>query len=404
ELVTADYLQGDIAGALMRAERLGARLEAGGPEYRDRRMELANAQVVILMTLSDHDRARRLAAQVLEWRIAASEGKPSSNVAAAYSNYANAELEFGNYDKAIELVRKANAEDRRHEKIPVNSAPRFANLPIFLLQSGRLEEAIEEARAVQTTLEGFMPPGHPYLATNLNTLARILIALGRPGEAEAVARKAVDIAVARFGQSQQAVTYMVTVARTLTAQGKSEEAIAMARSATDILTKGIGPDAQRTLMARETYADALAAAGNGNDAIAILREVAEARERKLPPFHRDHVAGRDQLATLAFKLGDMATAKTAQAAAQTLRRSTFPAEDIATLTGEARLGAIEAHGGDKAGGLKRIEVATKLLDERLRQLSAAGTRRSGVELEIRVAYAWALDTAVTAGDEALAFR
>lgn len=405
ELVTADYLQGDVAGALARADRLAPRLEAAGPDYHDRRMELANAQVVILMTLSQHDRARKLAAQVLDWRIAASKGEPSSNVAAAYSNLANAEFEFGNFDKAIELVRKANVEDRRIGTIPVNSAPRFANLPIFLLQTGRLEEAIEEARAVQATLEGFMPKGHPYLATNLNTLARILILLGRPAEAETVAQKAVDIAVARFGQSQQAVSYMVTVARAQTLQGKTRDAIATARSAAEILTKGIGPDAQRTLLARETYADALAAAGDGQQAIAILRDVQTIRDRKLPPLHRDHIGGRDQLATLAFKLDDLATAKTAQMEAQALRkRSTFPAEDVATLTGETRLGAIEAHGGDKAAALERVKAAVALLDERLRQLSAAGTRRSGVELEIRAAYGWALDAAVTAGDEALAFR
>lgn len=404
ELVTADYLQGDVTGALARADRLAARLEAGGAAYHDRRMELANAQVVILMTLSDHDRARKLAAEVLAWRIAASEGKPSSNVAAAYSNYANAEFEFGNYDKAIELVRKANAEDRRHENIPVNSAPRFANLPIFLLQSGRLEEAIEEARATQGTLEGFMPKGHPYLATNLNTLARILLTLGRPAEAEEVSRKAVDIAVARFGESQQAVSYMVTVSQALMAQGKTDEAIAMARRATEILTKGIGPDAQRTLMAREGYANAIAASGDVGQAVAIMREVTAARDRKLPPFHRDRIGSRDRLATLSFELGDMDAAKAAQVEAQTLRRSTFPPEDIATLTGETRLGAIEVHGGNKAGGLQRVEAAAALLDERLARLRAAGTRRSGLELEIRAAYGWALDAAVTAGDEALAFR
>jgi CHAT domain-containing protein/lipopolysaccharide biosynthesis regulator YciM len=404
ELVTADYLQGNIAGALARAERLGAVLDAGGPEYHDRRMELANAQVVILMTLSEHDRARKLAARVLEWRIAASGGEPSSNVAAAYSNLANAEFEFGNYDRAIELVRKANAEDRRHARIPVNSAPRFANLPIFLLQSGRLEEAIEEARTVQETLEGFMPKGHPFLATNLNTLARILIVLGRPAEAEAIAKRAVDIAVARFGQSQQAVSYMATVAKAQTVQGETEEAIATAKSAAEILTRGIGPDAQRTLVAREAYAEALAAAGERAQAIAIMREVETARTRKLPPLHRDHIAGRDQLATLAFKLGDMATARAAQMEAQALRRSTFPAEDVATLTGEARLAAIEAHAGDKEGALKRVNAAVALLDERLRRLNAAGRRRSGVEIEIKAAYGWALDAAVTAGDEELAFR
>lgn len=403
ELVTADYLQGNIAGALARAERLGAQMEKGGESYRDRRMELANAQVVILMTISEADKARDLAARVLEWRIARSEGKPSSNVSAAYSNYANAEFEFGNHDRAIELVRKANSEDRRLDRIPVNAAPRFANLPIFLLQSGRLEEAIEEARNVQATLEGIMPKGHPYLATNLNTLARILLALGRPGEAEGVARNAVDIAVTRFGQSQQAVTYMTTLAQALTAQDKTDEAIAVSRAASDILAKDLGPDAQRTLMARETHAAALAAAGRGQEAIAILREVAEARTRKLPPFHRDQIGGRDNLAALAFKLGDMEMAKAVQSEAQALRHAAIPLEDTATLAGEARLAAIEARMGDRAAGLNGARAATALLDERLRRLSAAGTRRSGRELEVRAAYGWVLDAAMVAGDKDMAF-
>jgi len=404
ELVTADYLQGDVTGALARADRIAAALDRAGPDYRDRRMTLANAQVVILMTLSDHERARKLAAEVLEWQLSRTDGKPSSNVASAYSNYANAEFEFGNYDRAIELVRKANAEDRRHEKIPVNAAPRFANLPTYLLQSGRLEEAIEEARATQATLEGFMPEGHPFLATNLNTLALILLKLGRPVEAEAVARKAVDIAVARFGQSQQTVSYMVRVSQTLTAQGKTEDAVAIAREASDILTRDIGPDAQRTLLARESYVDALAASGDTPQAVAVMRDVIAARDRKLPPFHRDHISGRDRLATLLFEQGDMDAAQAAQAEAQALRRKTFPPEDIATLAGEARLGAIEVRGGNRTEGLRRVEAAVLLLDKRLAQLRAAGTRRSGLELDIRSAYGWALDAAVSAGDEALAFR
>lgn len=404
ELVTADYLQGDIRGALARTERLGRLLDAGGPAYRDRRMEIANGQVVILMTLSEHDKARKLAAEVLEWRIATSGGEPSSNVAAAYSNLANAEFEFGNFDKAIELVRKANAEDRRHAKIPVNAAPRFSNLPTYLLQSGRLEEAVEQARITQETLEAILPPGHPYLAINLNTLARILLALGRPAEAEEVARKAVDIAVARFGQSQQAVSYMAMVSQSLTAQGKTREAIEIARQASGILTKALGADAQRTLVAREGEADAVAASGEVRAAIGIQQEVLAARDARLPPFHRDRITGRDRLATLYFRQGEMAAAATAQREAQQLRGATFPADDIATLTGEARLATIEIRSGDQSGGLRRVEAAGQLLDERLARLRATGARRSGLEIEIRAAYGWALDAAVAAGDEALAFR
>lgn len=403
ELVTADYLQGDIKGALARADGIAERLDAAGAEYRDRRMELANAQVVILMTLSQHERARKLAAQVLEWRISQSGGKPSSNVSAAYSNYANAEFEFGNYDRAIELVRKAIAEAKRLDKIPANAAPRFANLPVYLFQTGRLEEAIEEAWGTQAILEGILPKGHPFLASNLNTLARILITLGRAAEAETVVRKAVDIAVARFGQSQQTVNYLTVLAQALTAQGKTEEAKSVAQSAADILTKDLGAEADRTLSARETLAGALAAAGERTQAMAILANVAAVRARKLPPFHRDRIGGGDRMAALSLKLGDLKAAQAAQAEAQQLRRATFPPEDIAMIAGEARLGAIEARGGDKAGGLKRALTAAALLDKRLRQIGVLGGRRSGRELEIRAGYAWALDAALSAGGERAAF-
>jgi CHAT domain-containing protein len=404
ELVTADYLQGDVKGALARSERIAAGMEAGGPEYHDRLVDISNGEVVILMTLGDHDRARKLAAKVLDWRIAASGGKPSSNIAAAYSNYANAEFDFGNYDKAIELVRKAIAEDRRLEPIPVNAVPHFANLPVYLLSTGRLEEATEEARKAQALFETILPPGHPFQASNLNTLARILNQLGRPAEAETVARKAMDIAVARFGQSQQTVSYMSTLAQALTLQGKNDEAKGLSSAAIEILTKAIGPDADRTLTARETYAAALAAAGDRRQAMTLLKEVAEARAAKLPPFHRERIFGGDRTAAMALKLGDLEAARMAQSDAQALRRATFPPEEIATLAGEARLGAIEARIGDTAGGLKRALAAAAALDRRIGEIAATGSRRSARDLEIRGAYGWALDAALSAGDRDSAFR
>jgi CHAT domain-containing protein len=356
------------------------------------------------MTLGDHDRARKLAAKVLDWRIQARGGKPSSNIAAAYSNYAHAEFEFGNYDKAIDLVRKAIAEDRRLDPIPPNAVPHFANLPVYLLATGRLEEATEEARAAQALFEKILPAGHPFQASNLNTLARILNQMGRPAEAEAVARKAMDIAVARFGQSQQTVSYMSTLAQSLTLEGKYDEATTLSAAAVEILTKAIGPDADRTLTARETYAAALAAAGDRQQAMTLLKNVADARAAKLPPFHRERIFGGDRMATMALKLGDLQAARRAQADAQALRRATFPPDDVATLTGEARLAAIEARIGDKAGGLRRALAAADALDRRLGEIAATGSRRSARDLEIRAGYGWALDAALTAGDRQAAFR
>lgn len=413
ELVTADYLQGDIAGALARADRIAAALEAGGPEWHARRMELANAQVVILMTLARHDRARELARQVLDWRLATSGGKPSTQVSAAWSNLANAEFEFGNHDRAIALVKQAIAENNRLSPIPPNAAPHFANLPVYLLASGRLEEAIEAARGNQALFERILPANHPFQAANLNTLARILMQLGRLPEAEQVARRALDMAVARFGTSQQAVNYMTTLAQALSAQTKHTEALALSAAAADLMAKALGPDADRTLTARETHALAQAnaqanaqargAAGDRDAALAQLRAIAAIRELRLPPFHRDRIGGNDRLAAMALRLGDGATAHAAQAEAQRLRAASLPPDDIASASGEARLAAIEARTG-KAGGLERALKAAAVLAQRLRRIEDSGLARSGHDREIRAGFGWALDAALSAGDTAEAFR
>ncbi|MFA6116300.1 MAG: CHAT domain-containing tetratricopeptide repeat protein [Sphingomonas sp.] len=404
ELVTADYLQGDIKGALTRSRDLIARLKLGGPAYATRVTDLMNGEFVILMTLGRHDEARIVGAEVLERRTAQYAGRAHVEVGAAYSNYANAEFEFGNYDRAIELSRRAVAEAKRLQPIPPNAALWMSNLPIYLGAAGRIEEAIEAARTTATDMEAILPPGHPFLSADLNTLARLQLQLGRASEAETTARRAVDMAVARFGEKQQTANYMSTLATALLNQGKVEEGRTVAEAAVRILAKDLGAEADRTLIARETVAAAQAASGDRAGALATQREVAEIRARKFPPHHRDRIGGGDRMAVQALKLGAIADARTAQAEAQRLRHLILPPEDISTLVGEARLGAIEVRGGDAAGGLARARAAALAVDGRLRQLLATGSYRTGQDLDARSAYGWALDAALGANDPDLAFR
>lgn len=403
ELVTADYLQGDIAGALARSERLEAVLRAGGADWQGQLIDNLNGQVVIHMTLGNHARAREIGAEVLAARLAEAKGQPSTYVSAAWSNLANAEFEFGNYDRAIDMVREAIAVDDRLNPIPPNAAPHYANLATFLLGAGRLEEAAEAARANQAKMEGFLPANHPFLAVNLNTLARVLLRLGRLREAEDVARRATDMAVARFGPSQQTVSYMTTLAQALSAQKRHEEALVLATSAQDLLAKAIGPEADRTLAARETRALALGAAGQGAEALAELRAIAAIRAGRTVAWHRDRLAGGDRLATLALSLGDARAALAAQEEAQVAREGVIARDDIAHATAEARLGAIEARLGQHGPGLERARRAAGLLAERLRRIGDSGLSRSGLDREIRTGFGWAFDAALSAGDAETAF-
>ena len=403
ELTTADYLQGDIAGALARSERLEQVLRAGGTDWQGQLIDNLNGQAVIHMTLGNHARARAIGAEVLAARLAEAKGAPSTYVSAAWSNLANAEFEFGNYDRAIDMVREAIAVNDRLSPIPPNAAPHYANLATFLLGAGRLEEAAEAARANQAKMEGFLPENHPFLAVNLNTLARVLLRLGRLREAEEVARRATDMAVARFGPSQQTVSYMTTLAQALSSQGRHEEALVLAASAQDLLAKAIGPEADRTLAARETRALALGAAGQGADALAELQAIAAIRAGRTVAWHRDRLAGADRLATLALSLGDARTALAAQQEAQAARAGVIAPDDIAHATAEARLGAIEARLGQHEPGLDRARRAAGLLAERLRRIGDSGLSRSGLDREIRTGFGWAFDAALSAGDAEVAF-
>lgn len=404
ELVTADYLQGDVRGALARTNRLTAILEAAGLAYKKQATDLLNARMVILMTLGEHGEARILGERLLRDRIAEYAGKPSNEVAAAYNNLAHAEFEFGNYDRAIELVRAAIAEARRLDKIPPNAAVWFANLPVYLAQAGQKEEAIEAARSNAALFETLLGPTHPFLASNLNTLARLQIELGRPADAESTARRAVDIAVAKFGEGQQTSSYLTTFSDALLQQGKLDEARIIADRAVANLTRDLGPDADRTLTAKEAQARAQAAAGDRNGAVALLSAIAATREAKLPPFHRDRIGGLDRMASLALANGALDQALAAQTAAQDLRRQTSRDDSVEQLVGQARLAAITArqNGTDSRAAALAADAAARA-DAYIARLQASGTDWTGRDLEAREAYGWALDAAMSLGDTRQAF-
>jgi len=400
-IAAALYHAGDIQGALAVTERAEAVLVKAGPAYRDQATDNLNGRMVMLMTLGRFAEARAIGPELVARRRAQYGDRPHAQIGAAYNNHASAEYGFGNYDAAVELTRTAIREHERVVPPAPSAAPAYGNLAIYLSAGGRLDEAIEAAQAAAVRLEALLPAGHPYLAQNLSTLAQLQTQTGRPAEAEAAARKAIEIAEPRFGRKQQTAAYMTVLANALNAQGKAEEGAAIATAALAILEADLGPDAERTLLAREALATALARQGQGARAIAMQQEVAASRARTLPPYHRDCVGGGDRLAELAIETGDLAAARDAQADAQALRASTYPADDIATLIGAARLGAIETRAGDKAG-LERARAAATGLDERQRRIAASGMPERQ-RREIREGYGWALDAAIGAGDAEAAF-
>ena len=409
EQATADYLQGDVAGAEARLARIAPVIEAAiaarpdEPQWRERRMLIANAQVVIYLTLSAFDRATVMGEQVLQFRLEQASLRPedaraSTELSSAWSNLANAQIRNGETERAIASVREAIAINRKLDPIPANAAPHFANLVTFLYTAGRLEEAAEEGRRSQAMMESFLPERHPFLAVNLNTLARVLADLGRLDEAENVARKGLDMAYASFGESQQTLSYLATLAHVLTLNGKAAEAEALARTASEKMVQDLGPEADRALLARDTLAGALLAGGKAREAYDALTAISAIRTARFPAHHRDRIAGEDRLALAALEAGEVAKARDVQQGAQGLRSDSGAGDDTAAVVGEARLAALEALAGDIPGGLDRAQAAAARLDMRLRELEASGARRSGLDRQLRAGFGWALEASALAGD------
>ncbi|MEM7702383.1 MAG: CHAT domain-containing tetratricopeptide repeat protein [Pseudomonadota bacterium] len=414
EQATADYLQGDIKTASARLERIAAVLETAAAERPDepkwlaRRKTLANAQVVFHLTLSEFDKASVLGEKVLEWRLEQASGRAEDDPAniqlsAAWSNLANAQIRNGETDRAIASVRKAISINRKLDPVPVNAAPHFANLVTFLYDSGRLEEAAEEGRRIQSELENILPEKHPFLGANLNNLASVLADLGRLDEAETVARKALDLAYASFGESQQTLSYLATLAGVLSRNGKAAEAEELARGAVEKMTTDLGADADRTLIARESLANALLAGDKAGEAYAELTAISAVRTDKFPAHNRDRIEGEEKLAIAALEAGDVFTARKVQAGAQELWTNSGAGEDIAAIVGGARLAALEALAGDVPSGLARAERAAERLNIRQRELEASGARRTGLDRDLRAGFGWALEASALAGDVGRSF-
>ncbi len=409
EQATADYLQGDVAGAEARLARIAPVIEAAiaarpnEPQWRERRMLIANAQVVMYLTLSAFDKATALGEQVLQFRLEQARLQPenaraSTQLSSAWSNLANAQIRNGETERAIASVREAIAINRKLDPIPANAAPHFANLVTFLYTAGRLEEAAEEGRRSQALLESFLPDRHPFLAVNLNTLARVLADLGRLDEAESVARKGLDMAYASYGDSQQTLSYLATLAHVLTLNGKAAEAEVLARTATEKMILDLGPEADRALLARDTLAGALLAGGKAREAYDALAAISAIRTARYPAHHRERIVGEDRLALAALEAGAVAKARDVQQGAQGLRSGSGASDDTAAVVGEARLAALEALAGDIPGGLDRARAAAARLDMRLRELEAGGARRSGLDRQLRQGFGWALEASALAGD------
>ena len=291
------FFLGDLDQAVAVAEEVIPALEGGGDEHREALADAYNALVVFRQYQGRFEDAYPVAQKLLNLRRDEYGDNASSELAAAYSNMANLEFEFGNVTRAVDLIAEAVSITENLETIPPNAAPYYGNQVVYLLAAGWTDQALAASRLAAERHQQILPPGHPYQAQNLGNMANILIQIDRAAEAEEVARRAVDIAAEGFGRDNHQSLYLLKVlADTLAEQGKHDPAEALYAASAEGLTEALGEDADRTLQAAEQLA--ILRLDVREDALALqtLHDIHERRRASLPELHRERVNGAWRLA------------------------------------------------------------------------------------------------------------
>jgi tetratricopeptide (TPR) repeat protein len=177
--------------------------------------------------------------------------------------------ETGDYEAALrsgiaslELYRRMQAERE--------TAGLENDVALSYLGLGNTGRAADLAASSRTRLEGLKDEW--LLGHVIDTQARITLAAGDPAQAAARAQDALDVAE-RTANVKAQVDALLTLARARNQLGDSEAALAANRRAGE-LARGIGNVGVARKALRE-WAEALAAAGEHQQAFAIMREAVQ---------------------------------------------------------------------------------------------------------------------------------
>ena len=127
-----------------------------------------------------------------------------------------------------------------------------------------------------------MPPEHPDLAPALDTLAGILNALGRPAEAEPLAREAVGYVQKAYGENHPwGALEVITLADALAGLSRAAEAEPLYRRALAIQAKALPAGHPDTAFGLVGLGRLLIATGRADEAQPFLQQAVEIRQKNL---------------------------------------------------------------------------------------------------------------------------
>ncbi|OLF06198.1 hypothetical protein BLA60_33240 [Actinophytocola xinjiangensis] len=170
---------------------------------------------------------------------------------------------------------------------------------VTLAHLGRLEEALEEHRAVLTARRHILGDDHPDTLVTRTNVGNVLNSLGRYEAALTEHRGVLSVRARLFGREHpDTLTSRDNVARVLNNLGRQDEALAASREELAACVRVLGPEHPDTLISRHNLAAVLMGMGRFREAATELREVVHRRRQCLGPTHPETLAGRSDLITV----------------------------------------------------------------------------------------------------------
>ncbi|WP_081590521.1 CHAT domain-containing tetratricopeptide repeat protein [Blastomonas sp. AAP53] len=155
-----------------------------------------------------------------------------------YLNYANALYTAGRFSEAADLVKPSIDGVVTGELRDATLFVAMSSGANMLIDAGRTAEALELAQRGVTTATQLLPEEHPFIGFAHATLAKVLLQSDRFVEAEAPARRAVDIMVAKLGpNNRNTMTAVHNLGVILARLGRFEESIALTMAGHDAVRK-----------------------------------------------------------------------------------------------------------------------------------------------------------------------
>ncbi|MBX3380788.1 MAG: serine/threonine protein kinase [Phycisphaeraceae bacterium] len=243
-------------------------------------------------------------------------GENSTDELEARRTYATVLAEKGEYEQAETLTREAITI---YEKDPKRYGHELSQarceLGRYLIDRGMPTEGVEMLRLGIEGLKQHVDFRDRNLQTAMHNYGAALDAAGKPAEAEAAVREALEICEKQFGPDHAATAYELnTLANIIQRQGRNDEAIALHTRTLDIRRKRLPPEHPSILVSMANLATCYIAAGRYDEAISSLRDTIELQKKAFGPTHPKTLSA---MSNLAFALEDTGKLDEAQA---TMRR------------------------------------------------------------------------------------